>query len=199
MAEEEITQKKILEYQKTVAELCRKVAEDPKRYTAYVMQDELPCLIPIDGVFAVVDAAYMREIAAKDAEIKQLRIKLSRVMDVTGDCRKCQDEGDESCPWYGEPDGCNNREACAKFFDGKLVDPIKVKDAEIASLRALVKELADALKKIDDACDGDMCKYFIDTEQCSNCKYLETCETGIAHNALKTNESEIAKALEVCK
>ena len=95
----------------------------------------------------------------------------------------------------------------------RLRGEIAEKDAEIASLKdknteafkavlkrdALIRELADALKKIDDACDGDMCKHFIDTEQCSKCKYLETCQTGIAHNALKTNESEIAKALEGCK
>lgn len=62
---------------------------------------------------------------------------------------------------------------------------------------ALIKELADALKKIDDACDGDMCKFFTNNEHCSKCKYVETCQTGIAHNALITNESEIAKAREV--
>ena len=27
-----------------------------------------------------------------------------------GDCVKCMDEPDESCPWFGEPNGCNNRE-----------------------------------------------------------------------------------------
>lgn len=73
------------------------------------------------------------------------------------------------------------------------------KDAEIAKLRTLVGELADALKKIDDACDGDMCKHFVDTEQCSKCKYLDTCQTGVAHSTLKTHESEIAKAREVVK
>jgi len=26
------------------------------------------------------------------------------------DCAKCEESGNEECPWYGEPDGCNNRE-----------------------------------------------------------------------------------------
>lgn len=31
-----------------------------------------------------------------------------------GDCVKCMDEPDESCPFYGEPDGCNDRELAEK-------------------------------------------------------------------------------------
>lgn len=68
--------------------------------------------------------------------------------------------------------------------------------SELAAKDTLIKELADALEKIDNACDGDMCKHFVANEHCSKCVYIETCQTGIAHNALKTNESEITKARE---
>ena len=27
-----------------------------------------------------------------------------------GDCIRCSEEGDPSCPYYGEPDGCNARD-----------------------------------------------------------------------------------------
>lgn len=72
MTEEEITQKNILEYQKTVTDLCRKVAVNPKLYTAYVVQDELPCLIPVSGVLEVVTEDYTREIASLRALVKEL-------------------------------------------------------------------------------------------------------------------------------
>ena len=128
-------------------------------------------------------AAHKREIAAKDAEITQLRKTLYRFMDVTGDCRKCEECGDESCPWYGEPCGCNNRVARDKFLDGELVDPLKTKDAEIASLRSLVNELADALLSflaiLHNPCSIKQCR-----EECS-VKFREM-------SAL------VAKAREVC-
>lgn len=73
------------------------------------------------------------------------------------------------------------------------------KDEEVVSLRSLVKELAVALEKIDDMYNSYMCKFFTGTKHCSKCKYLEKCQTGIAHNALKDNEREIAKAREACK
>ena len=31
-----------------------------------------------------------------------------------GDCEKCSENGDPSCQYYGEPDGCNDREYLAK-------------------------------------------------------------------------------------
>ena len=31
-----------------------------------------------------------------------------------GDCDKCSENGDPSCPYYGEPDGCNDREYMAR-------------------------------------------------------------------------------------
>lgn len=62
---------------------------------------------------------------------------------------------------------------------------------------ALIKGLADALKEIDDVCDGDMCKFFAATKHCTKCKYLDGCSTGIAHSVLKKHESEIAKVREV--
>ena len=86
-------------------------------------------------------------------EMLNRRKSLARVMEVTGDCRKCEECGDETCPWFGEPDGCNNREGRALFLAGKLVDPLKMKDAEIARLRKIVKELADALE--ERLCDFD--------------------------------------------
>lgn len=29
------------------------------------------------------------------------------------DCKSCEDNGNPNCPWYGEPDGCNNRDVRA--------------------------------------------------------------------------------------
>lgn len=89
-----------------------------------------------------------KQIEAKDEELLNIRKSLARVMEVTGDCRKCEECGDETCPWFGEPDGCNNREGRALFLAGKLVDPLKMKDAKNEKLRALVKELADELEAI---------------------------------------------------
>lgn len=84
--------------------------------------------------------------------------------------------------------------------NGDLLCVQKVEmEREIEKRNALIKELADALKKIDDMCDGDMCKFFTDNEHCSKCKYVDECSTGVAHNVLITHESEIAKAREVAK
>lgn len=36
-----------------------------------------------------------------------------------GDCIRCSEEGDPTCPYYGEPDGCNARDIRDKaVFDG---------------------------------------------------------------------------------
>lgn len=61
---------------------------------------------------------------------------------------------------------------------------IAAKDREIAELRERIKIAEDALEKIDNMCDGDMCKYFKKTHHCSACRYLESCQTGVAHAAL---------------
>lgn len=61
---------------------------------------------------------------------------------------------------------------------------IAAKDAEIAELRERIKVAEDALEKIDNMFDGDMCKFFDDTRHCSACKYLDSCQTGVAHAAL---------------
>ena len=58
------------------------------------------------------------------------------------------------------------------------------KDAKIAELRECLKVAEDALEKIDNMCDGDMCKCFDNTHHCSACRYLESCQTGVAHAAL---------------
>ena len=58
------------------------------------------------------------------------------------------------------------------------------KDAKIAELRKRIKVAEDALEKIDNMCDGDMCKFFDTTHHCSACRYLESCQTGVAHAAL---------------
>ena len=58
------------------------------------------------------------------------------------------------------------------------------KDAVIAELRERIKIAEDALEKIDNMCDGDMCKFFDNTHHCSACRYLESCQTGVAHAAL---------------
>ena len=61
---------------------------------------------------------------------------------------------------------------------------IAAKDREIAELHQRLKVAEDALKKIDNMCDGDMCKFFDDTHHCSACRYLNECQTGVAHAAL---------------
>lgn len=55
---------------------------------------------------------------------------------------------------------------------------------EVEELRERIKVAEDALKKIDNMCDGDMCKHFDNTHHCSACKYLDECQTGVAHAAL---------------
>ena len=61
---------------------------------------------------------------------------------------------------------------------------IAAKDAEAAELRERIKVAEDALEKIDNMCDGDMCKHFDNTHHCSACRYLDGCQTGVAHAAL---------------
>lgn len=55
---------------------------------------------------------------------------------------------------------------------------------EVDELRKCLKVAEDALEKIDNMCDGDMCKFFDNTHHCSACKYLDKCQTGVAHAAL---------------
>lgn len=55
---------------------------------------------------------------------------------------------------------------------------------EVADLRRRLKVAEDALEKIDNMCDGDMCKFFDNTHHCSACRYLDECQTGVAHAAL---------------
>lgn len=57
-------------------------------------------------------------------------------------------------------------------------------DIDNGKLRANLKVAEDALEKIDNMCDGDMCKFFDNTHHCSACRYLEGCQTGVAHAAL---------------
>ena len=56
--------------------------------------------------------------------------------------------------------------------------------SEVDELRRLLKVAEDALEKIDNMCDGDMCKFFDNTHHCSACRYLNECQTGVAHSAL---------------
>lgn len=57
-------------------------------------------------------------------------------------------------------------------------------DIDNAKLRANLKVAEDALEKIDNMCDGDMCKFFDNTHHCSVCRYLDGCQTGVAHAAI---------------
>lgn len=163
-----------------------------------------------------IHAAHKRELAAKDPEIEKLKFEImtlkseqrtageviaeqtNKVMAkdaeiarltniINTECNKCVD-----CAKFGsdcsasDVDGNEDCCACSGFVS-----------KEIASLRALVNKLADALEKIDNMYDGDMCKLFINTKHCSCCKYLKDCLTGVAHNTLIKHESEIAKARKV--
>ena len=35
------------------------------------------------------------------------------------DCEKCEEEGNPNCPYWGEPNGCNNRELMANVLGWK--------------------------------------------------------------------------------
>ena len=56
--------------------------------------------------------------------------------------------------------------------------------AEVAERLRKLKVAENALEKIDNMCDGDMCKFFGTTHHCSACRYLDECQTGVAHAAL---------------
>ena len=62
--------------------------------------------------------------------------------------------------------------------------------AEVAARLRKLKVAEDALEKIDNMCDGDMCKFFDTTHHCSACRYLESCQTGVAHAALAAIREE---------
>lgn len=126
------------------------------------------------------------EVAAKDAEIDRGEREYIRCREELRATRERRDD-------------CEAKMHKALERVTRAENSLEAKHAEIASLRKLVGELAVVLEKIDDMCDGDMCKHFINTKDCSICKYVEQCQTGIAHNALKYNEREIAKAREACK
>ena len=83
---------------------------------------------------------------------------------------------------------------CAAFASGFLTTILAFKLAlerraaahkrEICDLCQRLKVAEVALKKIDNMCDGDMCKYSDHTNHCMSCRYLNGCQTGVAHAAL---------------
>lgn len=86
-------------------------------------------------------------------------------------------------------EAAHNRELAAKDDERLTIvamyeNVIADKDAVIAELRERIKIAEVALEKIDNMCDGDMCKFFDDTHHCSACRYLHECQTGVAHAAL---------------
>lgn len=76
----------------------------------------------------------------------------------------------------------NFKDADVDVYD--VIQIIEDDEAFIAALLAKLKVAEDALEKIDNMCDGDMCKFFDTTHHCSACRYLESCQTGVAHAAL---------------
>lgn len=48
----------------------------------------------------------------RDATVSEIDDIIDEAMH--GDCEKCSENGDPSCPYYGEPDGCNDREYMAR-------------------------------------------------------------------------------------
>ena len=65
--------------------------------------------------------------------------------------------------------------------------------AEVAARLRKLKVAEDALEKIDNMIDGDMCKHFEKTHHCSACKYLDVCQTGVAHASLAAISEKGAK------
>lgn len=74
-------------------------------------------------------------------------------------------------------------------LDSNNYDDIREASARLRKL----KVAEDALEKIDNMCDGDMCKYFEKTHHCSACRYLDGCQTGVAHAALLAIREEGAE------
>ena len=93
--------------------------------------------------------------------------------------------------WWDQLAAAHNRELAAKDDERLTIVAIyenvviAAKDAKIAELRECLKVAEDALEKIDNMCDGDMCKHFDNTHHCSACRYLNECQTGVAHAALR--------------
>ena len=64
----------------------------------------------------------LRKALMKIKELNDRRPRDATVSDIDdiideamhGDCEKCSENGDPSCPYYGEPDGCNDREYMAR-------------------------------------------------------------------------------------
>lgn len=74
--------------------------------------------------------------------------------------------------------------AAVEAYRREVKDLNSKRQATICDLRRRLKVAEDALEKIDNMCDGDMCKFFGDTHHCSACRYLDGCQTGVAHAAL---------------
>lgn len=111
------------------------------------------------------------------------------------------ENGDWNCSRCGDQCDCPNTENIIKALASDIRvahnREITAKDAEISSLCKLISKLVDALEKIDNMYDGDMCKFFTSTKSCSRCKYLKVCGTGVAHSTLIKHKSEIKKAQKV--
>ena len=91
--------------------------------------------------------------------------------------------------WWDQVAAAHNRELAAKDDERLTIvanyeNVIAAKDAKVAELRECIKIAEDALEKIDNMCDGDMCKFFNTTHHCSACRYLNGCQPGVAHAAL---------------
>lgn len=54
-----------------VDELCHKVVEDPRHYSACVIDDGCTYILPVSKILAIAEDAHKRELAAKDAEIAE--------------------------------------------------------------------------------------------------------------------------------
>lgn len=74
--------------------------------------------------------------------------------------------------------------AAVEAFRREVKDLNSKRHATICDLRRRLKIAEVALERIDNMCDGDMCKHFDNTHHCSACRYLESCQTGVAHSAL---------------
>ena len=74
--------------------------------------------------------------------------------------------------------------AAVEAYRREVKDLNSKRQATICDLRRRLKIAEVALGKIDNMCDGDMCKFFDNTHHCSACRYLDGCQTGVAHAAL---------------
>lgn len=97
------------------------------------------------------------------------------------DCKYCEEnDGNEDCPYFGEPDGCNNRELRARVLDGDYGHSYKKPYYPCENCKNRVYNLQlpydkrgrtifgcsrlCAMRRVEDFEDGKKCPWFVKGE-----------------------------------